>query len=79
MTDTLRRALRRGRGDLARRHEPASRLATGNLAHLIRDKHVVGVTTNPTIFQKAMPRRALRRAAARPRAARRRRRRGGPR
>jgi transaldolase len=30
------------------------RLRTGNLAALARDKHVVGVTTNPTIFQKAM-------------------------
>ena len=30
------------------------RLATGNLAGLIRDKNVVGVTTNPTIFQKAL-------------------------
>ena len=30
------------------------RLATQNLADLIRDKHVVGVTTNPTIFQKAI-------------------------
>ncbi|OLZ44606.1 transaldolase [Amycolatopsis sp. WAC 04169] len=30
------------------------RLNTGNLAELIRDKHVVGVTTNPTIFANAM-------------------------
>src|SRR5258708_4281521 len=30
------------------------RLRTGNLAELIRDRHVVGVTTNPTIFQKAL-------------------------
>ncbi|MCW2573228.1 MAG: transaldolase, partial [Frankiales bacterium] len=30
------------------------RLLTGNLADLVRDKHVVGVTTNPSIFQKAM-------------------------
>ncbi|MFJ9778622.1 transaldolase [Amycolatopsis sp. NPDC101161] len=30
------------------------RLNTGNLAGLIRDKHVVGVTTNPTIFANAM-------------------------
>jgi len=30
------------------------RLATDNLADLVRDKHVVGVTTNPTIFQKAI-------------------------
>ena len=31
-----------------------ARLATSDLADLIRDKHVVGVTTNPTIFQKAI-------------------------
>jgi transaldolase len=30
------------------------RLVTGNLAGLIRDKHVVGVTTNPSIFQAAL-------------------------
>lgn len=30
------------------------RLATGNLAELVRDKHVVGVTSNPTIFAKAL-------------------------
>ncbi|WP_375475993.1 transaldolase [uncultured Jatrophihabitans sp.] len=30
------------------------RLRTGNLAHLVADKHVVGVTSNPTIFQKAL-------------------------
>jgi transaldolase len=30
------------------------RLATGNLAALIRDRHIVGVTSNPTIFQKAI-------------------------
>jgi transaldolase len=30
------------------------RLTTGGLANLIRDQHVVGVTTNPTIFQKAI-------------------------
>jgi transaldolase len=30
------------------------RLATGNLAELVRDRHVVGVTTNPTIFDKAI-------------------------
>jgi transaldolase len=30
------------------------RLRTGNLADLVRDRHVVGVTTNPSIFQKAM-------------------------
>jgi transaldolase len=30
------------------------RLQTGNLADLIRNRSVVGVTTNPTIFQKAI-------------------------
>src|SRR3954447_16212664 len=30
------------------------RLVTGNLAELIKTKHVVGVTSNPSIFQKAM-------------------------
>jgi transaldolase len=30
------------------------RLVKGTLAQLLRDKHVVGVTTNPTIFQKAI-------------------------
>jgi transaldolase len=30
------------------------RLRTGNLAGLIADQHVVGVTSNPTIFQKAL-------------------------
>jgi transaldolase len=30
------------------------RLATGNLAALIRDRHVVGVTSNPTIFAHAL-------------------------
>jgi transaldolase len=30
------------------------RLTSGTLAALIRDKHVVGVTTNPTIFQSAL-------------------------
>jgi transaldolase len=30
------------------------RLRTGNLGDLIRDRHVVGVTTNPTIFAKAI-------------------------
>jgi transaldolase len=31
-----------------------NRLATGNLADLIRDRHVVGVTSNPTIFAHAL-------------------------
>jgi transaldolase len=30
------------------------RLRSGNLAELVRDKEVVGVTTNPSIFQKAL-------------------------
>jgi transaldolase len=30
------------------------RLRSGNLQRLVRDKHVVGVTSNPTIFQKAL-------------------------
>jgi transaldolase len=30
------------------------RLRTGQLAELVRDRHVVGVTTNPTIFQHAI-------------------------
>jgi transaldolase len=30
------------------------RLATGNLAELIAERHVVGVTSNPAIFQKAL-------------------------
>jgi transaldolase len=30
------------------------RLNSGNLSELIRDKHVVGVTSNPTIFAKAL-------------------------
>src|ERR1700733_6205058 len=30
------------------------RLRTGNLADLVAHQHVVGVTSNPTIFQKAM-------------------------
>lgn len=30
------------------------RLESGNLAELVRDKHVVGVTTNPTIFANAV-------------------------
>jgi transaldolase len=30
------------------------RLTSGNLAELVRDKHVVGVTSNPTIFANAL-------------------------
>ena len=53
MTETLRQLSDEGVAiwldDMSR-----GRLTTGNLAALIRDKHVVGVTTNPTIFQKAI-------------------------
>ena len=53
------------------------RIETGNLADLVEDKHVVGVTTNPTIFAGAhRQRRALRRAGAQARRRRRRRRQG---
>ena len=52
------------------------RLRTGNLAELVADKGVVGVTTNPSIFaERAVEGRRLRRAAARARRGRRRRRR----
>src|SRR5690348_167700 len=30
------------------------RLRTGNLADLVRDRHVAGVTSNPTIFAKSI-------------------------
>jgi transaldolase len=53
MTDALKRLSDEGVAiwldDLSR-----SRLTSGNLADLVREKHVVGVTTNPTIFQKAI-------------------------
>lgn len=53
MTDALAELTRAGVAiwldDLSR-----ARLADGSLARLIRDAHVVGVTTNPTIFQKAI-------------------------
>ena len=55
MTDRLARLSQAGVSiwldDLSR-----ERLDTGNLAELIRDKHVVGVTTNPTIFANALSR-----------------------
>src|SRR3990170_3481248 len=35
------------------------RLTTGNLQSLIDDKHVVGVTTNPSIFQAAITKSSL--------------------
>ncbi|MDH6117211.1 transaldolase [Kitasatospora sp. GAS204B] len=53
MTDALKRLSDEGVAiwldDLSR-----TRLNTGNLAELVQSKHVVGVTTNPTIFQKAI-------------------------
>jgi len=53
MTDALKQLTDAGVAiwldDLSR-----ERLVTGGLATLIRDQHVVGVTTNPTIFQKAI-------------------------
>lgn len=53
MTDALKRLSDEGVAiwldDLSR-----ERLHTGNLAELVQTKHVVGVTTNPTIFQKAI-------------------------
>jgi len=53
MTDPLRQLTDEGVAiwldDMSR-----GRLASSNLADLVRDKHVVGVTTNPTIFQKAI-------------------------
>ena len=53
MTDPLRQLTDEGVAiwldDMSR-----GRLTTDNLADLIRDRYVVGVTTNPTIFQKAI-------------------------
>jgi transaldolase len=53
MTDPLRELSDQGVAiwldDLSR-----TRLATHTLADLVRDRYVVGVTTNPTIFQKAI-------------------------
>ncbi len=53
MTDPLRQLSDEGVAiwldDMSR-----GRLTTGGLADLVRDRHVVGVTTNPTIFQKAV-------------------------
>ncbi|NYI07250.1 transaldolase [Allostreptomyces psammosilenae] len=53
MTDALQRLSDEGVAiwldDLSRR-----RIESGNLAELVRDSNVVGVTTNPTIFQKAI-------------------------
>src|SRR3954453_5003311 len=53
MTDPLRQLSEAGVAvwldDLSR-----DRIQTGNLAELIRDRSLVGVTTNPTIFQKGI-------------------------
>ncbi len=53
MTDALKRLSDEGVAiwldDLSRK-----RITSGNLAELIDAQHVVGVTTNPTIFQKAI-------------------------
>jgi transaldolase len=53
MTDNLKQLSEAGVAiwldDLSR-----ERLVTGSLVKLIRDSYVVGVTTNPTIFQKAI-------------------------
>jgi transaldolase len=53
MADALEELSRRGVSvwldDLSRR-----RLTTGSLADLVARDHVVGVTTNPTIFAKAV-------------------------
>src|SRR5258708_2010811 len=40
--------------DLSRERLSPASVGKGNLAELIRDKHVVGVTTNPTIFASAL-------------------------
>lgn len=53
MTDALKRLSEEGVAiwldDLSRK-----RITSGNLAELMDQQHVVGVTTNPTIFQKAI-------------------------
>ncbi|MFI7411538.1 transaldolase [Streptomyces sp. NPDC049627] len=53
MTDALKRLSEEGVAiwldDLSRQ-----RITSGNLSELIDQQHVVGVTTNPTIFQKAI-------------------------
>jgi transaldolase len=53
MTDALRRLTDEGVAiwldDLSRK-----RISSGNLAELVDGSHVVGVTTNPSIFQKAI-------------------------
>jgi transaldolase len=53
MTDALKRLSDEGVAiwldDLSRK-----RITSGNLAELIDQQHVVGITTNPSIFQKAI-------------------------
>ena len=53
MTDALKRLSEEGVAiwldDLSRK-----RITSGNLAELLDQQHVVGVTTNPSIFQKAI-------------------------
>ncbi|GAA5067753.1 transaldolase [Thermocatellispora tengchongensis] len=53
MTENLKRLTEQGVSiwldDISR-----ERLRSGNLAQLVRDKHVVGVTSNPTIFASAL-------------------------
>ncbi|MFC0040935.1 transaldolase [Actinomadura rayongensis] len=53
MSETLKRLSDQGVSiwldDISR-----ERLRTGNLEELVKDKHVVGVTSNPTIFAKAL-------------------------
>ena len=54
MTDPLKDLIRGRASPSGSTTCPASGSSTGSLATLIRDSHVVGVTTNPTIFQKAI-------------------------
>jgi transaldolase len=53
MTDALKRLSEEGVAiwldDLSRQ-----RITSGNLSELLDQQHVVGVTTNPAIFQKAI-------------------------
>jgi len=52
--DSTRRAQRGRRVHLAGRPVQGTTSTRNNLAELIRDSHVVGVTTNPTIFANAL-------------------------
>ena len=54
MTTTPPGPRRRRRLHLARRPVPRAPRPRGNLAELIDDQDVVGVTTNPSIFQAAL-------------------------